>query len=72
MEGIIDGDVQEWLRVRELLGIGPSGQIDAWLAYLFLPKMPSGANSFEINEIQEEETEVAITKRCQCNNIRFG
>jgi hypothetical protein len=29
MKGIIEGDVQELLRVRELLGIGPSGQIDA-------------------------------------------
>ena len=49
--------------MRELLGMGPSGQIDAWLDHLFLPKMLSGANSFENNEIQEEETEVAITER---------
>jgi hypothetical protein len=32
------------------------------LACLSLAKMLSGANSFELNEIQEEET--AITKRC--------
>ena len=30
---------------------------------LSLPKMLSGANSFEMNEIQEEETEAAVTKR---------
>jgi hypothetical protein len=33
------------------------------LATLSIPKMLSGANSFEMNEIQEVETEVAITER---------
>ena len=31
--------------------------------YLSLPKMLSGANSFEMNEIQDEKTEAAISKR---------
>jgi len=35
---------------------------------LSLPKMLSGMNSLEINEIREEETEDAITRRLECNN----
>jgi hypothetical protein len=30
--------------------------------WLFLPKMPSGVNAFETNDIQEDEIESALTK----------
>jgi hypothetical protein len=37
-------------------------------AILARPKMPSGANVFEISDIQEEETEVWPVRRTGCNN----
>jgi hypothetical protein len=38
---------------------------------LSLPKILSGMNSFEINEIQEEETGAAITRRLECNKLHW-
>jgi hypothetical protein len=31
--------------------------------------MPSGANAFEISNIQEVETEVVVTRQPECNNV---
>jgi hypothetical protein len=36
---------------------------------LSLAKMLSGANAFEISDIQEAETEGAVTSRSGCNNV---
>jgi hypothetical protein len=30
--------------------------------------MPSGANAFEITDIQEDEAEAVLTRRTECNN----
>jgi hypothetical protein len=38
---------------------------------LSLAKMLSGANAFEISDIQEAETEGALTRRSGCNNVAF-
>jgi len=32
-------------------------------------KMVSGVNAFEISKFHEEETEVALIKRSECNNV---
>ena len=37
-----------------------------------LAKMLSVANAFEISDIQEDETEAALTKGWECNNVTFG
>jgi hypothetical protein len=34
--------------------------------------MSSGANAFEISDIQEDETEAALTRRPESNNVTFG
>jgi hypothetical protein len=39
---------------------------------LSLGKIPSGANAFEISDIQEDETEAALTRRSECNNVTLG
>jgi hypothetical protein len=33
--------------------------------------MPSGANAFEISDIQEVETATVVTKRLERNNVTF-
>jgi hypothetical protein len=42
---------------------------NCYFASLARPKMPSGANAFEISDIQEEETEVQPVRRTECNNV---
>jgi hypothetical protein len=39
---------------------------------LFLAKMLSGANAFEISDIQEDEAEAALTRRSGCNHVALG
>jgi hypothetical protein len=39
------------------------------LESLSLTKMLSVVNAFELSNIQEEETEVALIKRSECNNV---
>ena len=39
---------------------------------LSLAKMLSSANVFEINDIQEDEAEAALTRRSVCNNVALG
>jgi hypothetical protein len=34
--------------------------------------MLSGANAFEISDIQEDEVEAALTRRSGCNNVALG
>ena len=41
----------------------------AEIAHLSLPKMLSGANAFEISNIQETETEGPLTGRSGCINV---
>jgi hypothetical protein len=36
---------------------------------LSLPKILSGANAFEINNIQEHENEASLARRLQCSNV---
>jgi hypothetical protein len=36
---------------------------------LFLPKMPSGANAFEISDIQEDEAEAVLARRTECTML---
>jgi hypothetical protein len=38
---------------------------------LCLPKILSGANAFEISDIQEDETEAGLTRRSKSNNVTF-
>jgi hypothetical protein len=49
-------------------------ECNLWLANynftrLSLLKMASGANAFEISNIQEVETEVVVTRQPECNNV---
>jgi hypothetical protein len=34
--------------------------------------MLSGANAFEISDIQEDEAEAALTRRSGCNHVALG
>jgi hypothetical protein len=51
------------VRIKGLIIRAP----DEACKYLSLPKMPSGANAFEISDIQEDEAE-AVLRRTECNN----
>jgi hypothetical protein len=39
---------------------------------LSLAEMPSGANAFEISDIQQDENKAALTRRSECNNVILG
>jgi hypothetical protein len=34
--------------------------------------MPSGANAFEISNIQEDEAEAVLARRTECENVYTG
>ena len=42
------------------------------MKHLSLPKILSGANAFEINDIQEDETEASVVRRSECNKVKLG
>src|SRR6266576_5533499 len=39
---------------------------------LSLPKMSSGANTFEISDIHEDGSDASRAKRSECDNVTFG
>jgi hypothetical protein len=42
------------------------------LSACFSPRCCLGANAFEINDIQEDEVEAALTRRSGCNHVALG
>jgi hypothetical protein len=42
------------------------------VASVSLARMLSGANAFEISDIQEDENKAALTRRSECNNVTLG
>ena len=60
-------------QAKGLLTFAPIGLPPTKHVYLSwthsLATMLSGANAFEISDIQEDETEAAIIRRAECNNV---